>query len=169
LIGQINIWEQNYLIEAPITGSASFNKFWAENQNVIIGEKVISIVPYDSTNIIGKMLMPIRGSGKVKTGQKVNIKFFNYPYMEFGMVTGIIKNISQIPANNTYAVEVTFPEGLTTNYGITLNFNQQMKGFGEIITDDIRFLVRIIRPIRSLIQNRSFKKLKPTDNVSVNR
>ncbi len=169
LISQINIWEQNYLIKAPITGSASFNKFWAENQNVVIGEKVISIVPYDSTNIIGKMLMPIRGSGKVKTGQKINIKFYNYPYMEFGMVTGIIKNISQIPANNTYAVEVTFPEGLTTNYGITLNFNQQMKGSAEIITDDIRFLVRIIRPIRSLIQNRSFKKLKPTDNGSVNR
>ena len=164
LISQIDIWEQKYLVEAPISGNATFNRFWTENQNVVAGEKVVSIVPYDSTNIIGKMLMPIKGSGKVKVGQKVNIKFYNYPYMEFGMVSGEIKNISTVPADNLYSVEVKLPEGLKTNYGIELDFNQKMKGIGEIITDDIRFIVRVIRPIRSIIQNRSVKEIEPLSN-----
>ena len=160
LVSQIDIWEQNYLIKASISGIATFTRFWSDNQNVVSGERVVSIVPYDSTNIIGRMLMPIKGSGKVRVGQKVNIKFFNYPYMEFGMVRGVIRNISTVPADNLYSVEVSLPSGLTTNYGIELSFNQQMKGIGEIITDDIRFIVRVIRPIRSIIQNRSAKELE---------
>jgi HlyD family secretion protein len=130
----------------------------------VAGERVVSIVPYDSTNIIGKMLMPIKGSGKVKVGQKVNIKFYNYPYMEFGMVSGVINNISTVPADNLYSVEVKLPEGLKTNYGIELDFNQKMKGIGEIITEDIRFIVRVVRPIRSIIQNRSVKEIEPLNN-----
>ncbi len=165
LVSQIDIWEQNYLIRASINGIATFTRFWSENQNVVTGEKVVSIVPYDSTNIIGKMLMPIKGSGKVEVGQRVNIKFFNYPYMEFGMVKGVICNISTVPADNLYSVEVSLPNGLTTNYGIELNFNQKMKGVGEIITDDIRFIVRVIRPIRSLIQNRSVKEIEAPENI----
>jgi len=165
LVSQIDIWEQNYLIRASINGIATFTRFWSENQNVVTGEKVVSIVPYDSTNIIGKMLMPIKGSGKVEVGQRVNIKFFNYPYMEFGMVKGVISNISTVPADNLYSVEVSLPNGLTTNYGIELNFNQKMKGVGEIITDDIRFIVRVIRPIRSLIQNRSVKEIEAPENI----
>lgn len=163
LISQIEIWEQKYVIEASIDGIATFTRFWTENQNVVIGEKVVSIVPLDSTNIIGKMLMPIKGSGKVKVGQQVNIKFFNYPYMEFGMVRGIISNISTVPSDNLYAVEVSLPNGLKTNYGRDLVFNQKMKGVGEIITEDIRFIVRVIRPVRSLIQNRSAKELEPLE------
>lgn len=165
LVSQIDIWEQNYLIRASINGIATFTRFWSENQNVVTGEKVVSIVPYDSTNIIGKMQMPIKGSGKVEVGQRVNIKFFNYPYMEFGMVKGVISNISTVPADNLYSVEVSLPNGLTTNYGIELNFNQKMKGVGEIITDDIRFIVRVIRPIRSLIQNRSVKEIEAPENI----
>jgi len=165
LVSQIDIWEQNYLIKASIAGIATFTRFWSDNQNVVSGERVVSIVPYDSTNIIGRMLMPIKGSGKVRVGQKVNIKFFNYPYMEFGMVRGVISNISTVPADNMYSVEVSLPGGLTTNYGIELNFNQQMKGVGEIITDDIRFIVRVIRPIRSIIQNRSAKELEAPSSL----
>ena len=165
LVSQIDIWEQNYLIKASIAGMATFTRFWSDNQNVVSGERVVSIVPYDSTNIIGRMLMPIKGSGKVRVGQKVNIKFFNYPYMEFGMVRGVINNISTVPADNMYSVEVSLPGGLTTNYGIELSFNQQMKGVGEIITDDIRFIVRVIRPIRSIIQNRSAKELEAPSSL----
>ena len=161
LISQIEIWEQDYVITAPISGIATFNKFWSENQNVNIGEKVLSIVPSQATNIVGKMMMPIKGSGKVKEGQEVNIKFYNYPYMEFGMVKGIIHNISTVPTDNLYTVEVTFPEGLRSNYNIELDFIQKMKGNAEIITEDISLLVRIVRPLRSLIKNRTFKDYNP--------
>ncbi len=163
LNGAINQWVKDYLIVAPIDGSATFNKFWTVNQNITEGEKIVSIVPVDSSNIIGKLTMPVYRSGKVKVGQKVNIRFENYPYMEFGMVTGYVEKISIVPADNTYAVDVSFPNGLRTNYQVELPFNQKMRGKAEIITQDTRLLERIIRPLRSLIQNRSMRPIADYD------
>jgi len=159
LNASITRWAQDYLIVAPIDGSATFNKYWTINQNITEGEKIISIVPVDSSNIIGKLTMPVYRSGKVKVGQKVNIRFENYPYMEFGMVSGYVEKISIVPADNTYAVDVSFPDGLKTNYQVELQFTQRMRGRAEIITQDTRLLTRIIRPLRSLIQNRSMRSL----------
>lgn len=160
LNGAINRWAQDYLIIAPIDGSATFNKYWTVNQNITEGENIISIVPVDSSNIIGKLTMPVYRSGKVRVGQKVNIRFENYPYMEFGMVAGYVERISIVPADNTYAVDVSFPDGLKTNYQVDLPFTQRMRGKAEIITQDTRLLERIIRPIRSLIQNRSMRTIE---------
>ena len=163
LNGAITKWAQDYLIVAPINGSATFNKFWTTNQNITEGEKIISIVPVDSSNIIGKLTMPVYRSGKVKVGQKVNIRFENYPFMEFGMVSGYISKISIVPADNTYMVDVSFPDGLKTNYQINLPFSQKMRGKAEIVTQDTRLLTRIIRPLRSLIQNRSMSPIEPQE------
>lgn len=163
LSGAINKWSQDFLIVAPIDGSATFNKFWTTNQNITEGEKIISIVPVDSSNIIGKLTMPVYRSGKVKVGQQVNIRFENYPYMEFGMVRGYVEKISIVPADNTYAVDVSFPDGLKTNYQLELPFSQKMRGKAEIITQDTRLLTRIIRPLRSLIQNRSMRPIDSTN------
>lgn len=160
LDGAINKWAQDYLIVAPIDGSVTFNKFWSVNQNITAGEKIISIVPADSSSIVGKLTMPVYRSGKVRVGQKVNIRFDNYPYMEFGMVKGYVEKISVVPADNTYSVDVAFPEGLRTNYNVDLPFNQKMTGKAEIVTQDITLLARIIRPLRSLIQNRSMRTLQ---------
>lgn len=163
LSGAINRWMQDFVIVAPIDGSVTFNKFWTENQNITAGEDIISIVPVDSSNIIGKLSMPVFRSGKVKVGQKVNIRFDNYPYMEFGMVTGYVDKISIVPADNTYSVDVIFPHGLKTNYQMMLPFSQKMSGKAEIITQDTRLLTRIIRPLRSLIQNRSMRSVEPAN------
>jgi HlyD family secretion protein len=104
-------------------------------------------------HIIGKLNIPLSGSGKVKVGQKVNIRLTNYPYMEFGMLQGVIKSISLVPIDNTYIAEVEFPKGLTTNYGRQLELSQEMQGSAEIITADLRLIERIINPIKALLKN----------------
>ncbi len=152
LFNQIKTWEQTYLIIAPINGTVTFNLYWSENQNVVAGDKVITIVPNVPTRMLGKILLPIQGSGKVKAGQRVNIKFINYPYMEYGMVRGVIKSISLLASDNNYTVEVDLPDGLKTNYGKVLDFNQEMQGSAEIITEDIKLLERFLNPIKSLIK-----------------
>ena len=98
--------------------------------------------------------MPVRGSGKVKIGQKVNVKFDNYPYMEYGMVRGIVKNISLVPTDNIYMVELAFPEGLVTNYQISLEFSRELQGSAEIVTDDLRLIQRFFNPIKSLFKEK---------------
>jgi HlyD family secretion protein len=104
--------------------------------------------------ITGKIFLPLQGAGKVKEGHLVNVKFENYPHMEYGMVRVEITNISLVPIalgeNKGYILEVHFPNGLITNYGKDLAFGQQMQGTAEIITEDLRLLDRFLNPIRSL-------------------
>lgn len=160
LFGKIEVWEKDYVLKAPVSGIITFNKYWVENQNVEEGDKVFAVVPDSDSDMVGKVQLKTRGAGKVRPGQQVNIKFNNYPYMEFGMVKGVVKDISLVPSDEDfYLVEVSFPEGMKTNYGQILDFSQKMLGQAEIITEEIPLIIRIIRPIRSLIKNRSFKKL----------
>ena len=118
---------------------------------------LVTILPNEQTKIIGKILLPPQGAGKVKEGQSVNVKFDNYPHMEFGMVRVIIKNISLVPVTveenkKAYILEVEFPESLVTDYGKTLTFSQEMTGSAEIITEDLRLLDKFLNPIRAVIK-----------------
>jgi HlyD family secretion protein len=128
--------------------------YWQQNQNINIGDILLTVVPDEDVHIIGKIFLPLEGAGKVKEGQMVNVKFANYPHMEYGMVRVEITNISLVPVtqNNTlgYILEVYFPNGLVTNYGKELAFGQHMQGTAEIITEDLRLLDRFLNPIRSL-------------------
>lgn len=157
LLSQIDIWENKYILKSPVNGICTFTKYWSKNQNVVAGEKVMTIIPEGESKIIGKLLLPVQGSGKVKTGQKVNIQLLNYPYMEFGMVSGLITKISLVPNDTYYYVEVVFPEELLTSYDKSIPFSQNLQGSAEIITDDIRLFDRILKPIKSLIKNRTVK------------
>jgi HlyD family secretion protein len=114
----------------------------------------MTVIPAETSKIIGKIKLAFAGAGKVELDQSVNIKFTNYPYMEYGMVKGIIKNISSVPSQNYYIVNIDLPDGLLTNYKKLLNFSQGMSGTAEIITKDKRLLERIIDPIKSILKNR---------------
>ncbi len=152
LQSQIKLWEQTYILKSPVDGIITFTEIWSINQNVVAGDKVMTVVPKETSRILGKLTIPVSGSGKVKAGQKVNIKLANYPYMEYGMIEGKIKSISLIPSDNTYIAEVEFPQGLITNYGKKIEFGQEMQGSAEIITEDIRLIERFFNPIKSLLK-----------------
>lgn len=155
LTGQVAQWEQNYLLKTPISGMVVFTKYWAINQNVRMGDTVVTVIPDNAGKMVGKVVLPIQGSGKVKEGQKVNIKFLNYPHTDYGIVQGIIKAKSLVTTDNNYILEVALPDGLKTSYDKELPFNQEMQGIAEIITEDIRLLERIFKPIKSILKRPS--------------
>ena len=157
LSAQIRQWEQTYLLVAPCDGKVTFTKYWQKNQNVNAGEVLVTVVPDGDTQVVGKILLPQQGAGKVKVGQTVNVKLDNFPYLEYGMVKVCIRNISMVPVQvdeNTkaYMLEVEFPENLVTTYGKNLTFSQEMTGTAEIITADLRLLDKFINPIRAVIK-----------------
>ncbi|MEJ5092801.1 MULTISPECIES: HlyD family efflux transporter periplasmic adaptor subunit [Sphingobacterium] len=150
LIDKINLWEKQYLITSPVGGNAQFLKFWTNNQFVQAGEPLFSIVPKQN-EVLGKVMLPVQGAGKVKMGQKVIVKMADYPYMEYGYIEGKVNNISLVssPVNlgngstvDSYLVTLIFPEGLMTNYGTQLDFRFEAKGTAEIITKDRRLIER---------------------------
>jgi len=156
LLAQMADWEQNYLLISPISGKVSLTSFWQENQNINIGEVVLTVIPQKRTGISGKIYLPLQGAGKVKVGQRVNVKFDNYPNMEYGMLQVEIAKISKIPTtiNNTkvLVLDVKFPNGLTTNYGIKLELKEEMPGTSEIVTEDLSLFQRFLNPIKHVIK-----------------
>ena len=151
LKAQINIWESNYLLVSPVNGLVSFTRFWSVNQLVVKDEPVMNVIPLETGNYLGRINLKMQRSGKVKVGQMVNIKLSGYPYLEYGMVRGIIKSKSMVPSSDAYIIELELPEGLITLYGTKLDFTQNMQGTAEIITDDLRLIQKVINPFRYLV------------------
>lgn len=156
LRAEIDAWELNYALITPVDGEITLTQYWTNNQNVTAGNIVFNIVPVNQGEIIGKAMLPTERSGKVKKGQKVNIRFSNYPDKEFGIVRGTVKNISLIPVTDAqnvknYMVDIQLPSGLRTSYNKELPFLPEMEGQADIITEDISLLERFLMPIKKVI------------------
>ena len=150
-------WEQDYLLTSPVEGAVALTKYWQRNQNIVSGEVMMSIVPIEASSYFGKLYLSQQGAGKVKTGQKVNIKLNDYPYMEFGFVQVNLSSISLVPYSdatlgNVYALEVGFPDSLITQYGTYIPYRPEMTGIAEIITEDLTVLDRLINPIKAVLK-----------------
>ena len=97
------------------------------NQYVESGATVFVVAPEEESLPVGTALLPLQGSGKVKAGQRVNLRLNNYPDQEFGYVKGKVKSVSPLPtAEGMYVVDIALPDGLTTNYGKTLPLTLQL-------------------------------------------
>ncbi|MDR2057509.1 MAG: HlyD family secretion protein [Dysgonamonadaceae bacterium] len=153
LLSAIESWEQTYLLISPLDGTVTFNSFWKSNQFVTAGDKVLAVVPHHSGEIIGRIQSSSSGSGKIKSGQRVNIKVQGYPYMEYGTLQGRVRTISLIPNENNYSIEVELPQGLKTGTGKVLDFTGELNGQAEIITDDRSLFSRIFSPLQYLMSN----------------
>ncbi len=154
LKSRIEAWRQTYLITTPVVGMVTYSKIWSQNQNVQLNDIIATVVLQKETKITGKLEIPSPGVGKIKTGQVVNIKLDNYPYAEFGLLRSSLKNISPVPFDTPngaiYIGDINMPQKLISNYGKPITFTHQMEGNAEIITDDMRLLIRLFNPIKAL-------------------
>lgn len=154
LLTEIQSWEINYVLQSPINGKISFNSYWSEHQNIVAEEDVFNILPTNNSTLIAKVFLPMTRSGKVKVNQKVNLHFDNFPDNEFGVVRGIVKNISLLPSVSGnisfYVAEIALPSGLETSYKKKLPYYPEMKGKAEVVTEDLSLFQRIMNPIRKV-------------------
>lgn len=149
----IKDWELNYVLRSSIDGKVSYLQLWAENQTVNAGDNVFAVIPNNENGYIGKVKAPAQNSGKIKVGQKVNIRLTNYPDREFGMVNGTIKAISLTPdKDGNLLIDVSLPKGLETSYKKKIEFQQEMSGSAEIITQDLRLIERLLYQFRDIFK-----------------
>jgi multidrug resistance efflux pump len=154
LSSEINKWKQLYLIQSPTNGKISFFSVWTENQNIKLGDELFAVIPTQKQEFVGKCILPITNTGKLQTGQKVNIKLDNYQYNEMGMLQGIVTNISEVPNKDTYAIDVKLNNGLVTSYNKTLSYREEMKGKADIITKNISVMDRIFFNFKKLVDRK---------------
>lgn len=152
LLNEINNWELNYVLKASVSGTVSFTQIRHVNQYVTANEIVFNIVPGKNEQLIGKALLPAQRSGKVKVGQRVIIRFTNYPDQEFGIVNGKVSSISLVPNQNNYMIEILLPDGLHTNYKKELPFSPEMEAQADIVTDDLRLIERFFMPLKKIFK-----------------
>ncbi len=147
----IKAWELKHVLKSQTNGTVSFVNIWNQGQTVQAGDLLLTVIPNDASYYNAKVKAPVQNSGKIKQGQKVNIKLFNYPETEYGMLSGFIKSMSAIPnEEGFYLVNVELPEGLTTSFGIEIPFKNEMSGSAEIITEDLRLLERFFYQLRGI-------------------
>ena len=149
----IRDWEYQYVLQSNIRGKVSFLNFWNSNQTVNQGDLVFTIIPSENSSFIARLKAPGQNSGKIKMGQKVNLKIENYPDTEFGVLNGIVKNVSIVPdVNGLYVIDVELPKVLVTSYGKTIDFKQEMRGSAEIITEDLRLIERFFYQFKEALR-----------------
>jgi len=146
----IDQWYLNNTIIAPSDGELAYLKKLTVNQYVTASEPLFTIVP-EGNEYIGLIEVESSGVGKIKNGQKIMVKFNNYPYKEFGQVIAKVKSVSDIAENNKYLIYAEFPKGLTTSYHSTISYEPEMSGTAEIITNDLRLLERFTNSIRGTL------------------
>lgn len=146
-------WEHNYVLSSSIKGKVSFHEYWGENQFVNSGETVFSILPLDTTDLLGKLILPSQNAGKVNLGQKVLVKLDNFPHQQYGMLLGSVENISISPnSEGNYFVYISLPNRTITSYNNNLSFDQELVGNAEIITEDLSVAERIFYKFKNIFK-----------------
>ncbi len=143
-------WEYKYTITAPANGSVIFSQNLRDGQSISPNDELFIVVG-SFNKLVAKCMVPARGIGNVKKGQEVLIRLESYPYPEYGILQGIVTDISMFPSNNQYAVNIALPKGLTTSYNIKLDYHQDMAGSADIVTKDMRLIERFFYQLIKIV------------------
>jgi multidrug resistance efflux pump len=147
----IRDWELMYVLESSIEGNLTYINFWRSSQYISLGELVFSVLPSQRGSYIVRARASGLNTGKLRVGQKAIVRLSNYPDREFGVLEGKLTNISKIPDSEGFLIlEIALPKQLTTSFGIELEFQQEMVGTVEIVTEDLRLLERLLYQLRDL-------------------
>lgn len=149
LVSNLSLWEQQYILIAPIDGEVTFLQVLLDNHFVKAGEELIAVVPTTArSGILGKLHLTEYGAGKIKPGSIVRIRLDSYPYRDFGTLEGKIETISRVSSGQTYFANVSLPDDMITSYGKKITFRDGMQGDADVIAYDLRLILRLFNYLR---------------------
>lgn len=147
-------WEYTYLMKSSTGGLVSFQKIWSANQQVNAGEPVFTVLPENKEELVGAMKIPAQNAGKVAMGLKVLIKLDNFPFQQYGALTGRVTRVAVSPDDEfNYLVYASLPEGTQTSFNTRIPFTQELLGNAEIITRDLSVAERLFFKFKSIMAN----------------
>lgn len=148
LSSAIQTWKQDYCIVAPASGKLFAEGAWSAQQFIQVGEPAFAVLPLNESIASARVWIPAEGLGKVKPGTSAQLRLDAYPYKEFGILEGTVKQIAPVPAEDAggqprYLAEIALEGDLVTTYGISLPPQQEMPATARIITQKRSLLARI--------------------------
>lgn len=148
LIGAIDRWNEENLLIAAMDGKVSMVQNWSEKNYIEQGKEIMAILPLNTEDdYFTQLFIPIQGSGRIKVGQRVLLKLDNYPYREFGQLDGEVIELPGLPREEGLPVKIKLTNGLITQSGKILKIEQEVRGNGEIITENRSVFARIFENV----------------------
>lgn len=150
----IKNWEIQYVMRSDINGVVSILNIWDENQTVLQGDRVFTIIPKKEGTYIAKLKALAQNAGKIKTGQQVQLRLQDYLDNEYGILEGTISKISAVTdEEGFYLIDVMLPKTLITSYNKEILFKQEMLANAKIITEDLRLVERFFYQMKGIFEN----------------
>jgi HlyD family secretion protein len=150
LSSTIEEWKSKYVLLSPINGRVVFTTSLEEKQTLTPNQELFYIAT-NNTKYYGEMYVPQENLGKIKTGQRVLIKFAAYPFQEYGSIKGEVASIADVPKDNTYMVRISMPSALVTNYNKKIIYKNGMTALGEIVVKEDRLINKLIFNIKKML------------------
>lgn len=111
-----------------------------------------AIVHYENGRFTAQALLPGKGFGKIKNGQKVLVKTDCYPEAEFGHLTGTVSQIGSLPEKDGYPINVSI-EGTSSNYGIRFRPIPQMGAQIVVVVGEYPLILKLVPPLKRYFQH----------------
>lgn len=155
LQASIEAWEEQNMLIAPIGGQVSMSIIWHEGQYVDMDTPVFTILPQEKESIIvGKAQVSPNRMGKLEVGSNALIHLDNYPQTEFGVIECEISNISLVPENGFYYVDLQIPFPIQTTYKEPITYQAELQGTAFIETKRRSLFHRILDRFKNERYNR---------------
>ncbi len=152
MVNSIRNWELRYLIKSNSEGRIVLGETWALGHMVNRGDTICSVISSNKEEFIGRMQLSQEKVAGIESGDRVNISLSKYPAHTYGILTGEVSSISFVPYNKMYAIDIVFPNQLTTTAHTEIKYELGLKGQAEIITSSRSVLSRIFSPIYNLLR-----------------
>lgn len=138
----VDDWMRKYLLISPVSGRVFFVIPLQENQSVTSGD-VIGYISPDDTKYFVRTYLSQNNFGKIKVGQKAQLRFDAYPYNEVGSVEGTLEYISKVPTDSGFLATIKLDRGMITNNHYLIPYKSGLKMDALIITENMRLLKRL--------------------------
>lgn len=150
MIAEIENWENLYVFKAPHDGILEYANIISDGMYISTGEMAFNFI-YEKNTYYGIAMLPANGAGDVRVGEKVNIKVDLYPYQEYGVLNGVVSDISLNSVEKNYLVYIKLPNGIVSEQEKELSFAETMYGTAEIVTEEKRLITSLFYKISTLL------------------
>lgn len=139
---KVENWIKNYILVSPIDGQLNF-VFPLQKNSFLTANKLLGFVnPLSSPEYYAILNLPQYNFAKIKTMQRVQLRFDAYPYTEFGFVNGQLNFISEFATDSGFSTDIILPLGLVTDQNKAIQYRNGLTAEARVITKEMRLLNR---------------------------
>jgi hypothetical protein len=133
----------------------------AEEQLVSTGAPLVVVIP-EGAPLEARGVINNAAIGKLRRLQDVKLKYFAFPFQEYGIAAGKIKSISTIPSElkgeeGSYAITVALDqEYVSKRDGKRVPLSMGLAGFAEIKVGEKKLIEILFSPVSKFLDAKEF-------------